>query len=490
MNEKVMSTEKKLKIVNKYLGKLMDVAEKGTKERKYDLVLSAVSAYCSIQYSINQIYTDKKSEEILLEISRQLIRFSDEYKADSNVVLFYDGFGLDLRGWAATFAKGITDAGFKLIYMTRKSAAGTIPHVEKEVKAGNGEIVYFDTKISYQKWIEDIDRVFKKYHPGVAFFYTNPNDVCATVVFDAYKDKVKRIQVDLTDHAFWIGTNAFDYIAESRGVGVSNALYHRGIDKEKIRKMDCCLYINTDVDDTPLPFDIEKEKYIFSGGSIYKTLGDDELLFYKMVNHILSAHEDVKFLFAGGGDDSELKTIIGKYPGRAFHIDERSDFYRLFEHCVFFLNTYPMFGGLMMQFAANAGKIPLTLKHGSDHEGILIDQESRGIEFDTIEEAMQEADRLIDDKNYRENKEKGLNGAVVSQKDFSDILKKLIVNGETGDSFDEIPEIDTSDFRREYINRLDTDAVLMKSIATKSNKNLLFLFPTLFCKRIIKRIKK
>lgn len=485
-----ISVPRKKRIIDKNLQKLKKTAENGLVNSKYEKALAALSAYCNIQYNINQIYTDKKAEDILLQISKQLISFPDEYRADSNVVLFYDGFGLDLRGWAATFAKGIIDAGFKLIYMTCKSVAGTIPHIEKEVKAGDGEIIYFDTKISYQKWIEDIDGAFKKYHPEVAFFYTTPYDVAATTVFDAYKDKVKRIQIDLTDHAFWIGTKAFDYITESREIGVSNAIYHRGIDKEKIRKMDCCLYINTDVDDTPLPFDIEKDKYIFSGGSLYKTLGDDELLFYKMVDHILTSHEDVKFLFAGCGDDSELKKIIDKYPKRAFHINERSDFYRLFENCLFFLNTYPMFGGLMMRFAANAGKIPLTLKHGSDHEGILLDQESRGIEYDTYEEAIQEADRLIDDASYRKDKEKILEGAVVTQKDFADILRNLIENGKTGDSFDEFLEIDTSEFQREYMERLDPEELLIKSIATKINKPLLKDFPWLFIKRIIREIKK
>ena len=51
------------------------------------------------------------------------------------------------------------------------------------------------------------------------------------------------------------------------------------------------------------------------------------------------------------------------------------------EKCTLYLNTYPMFGGLMMRYAAMAGKIPITLKHGKDADGILIDQSKRKIEY-------------------------------------------------------------------------------------------------------------
>ena len=40
----------------------------------------------------------------------------------------------------------------------------------------------------------------------------------------------------------------------------------------------------------------------------------------------------------------------------------------------------------MFQYAAKAGKIPLTFRHDMCNEGFLIGQEELGIEFDTIEE--------------------------------------------------------------------------------------------------------
>ena len=64
------------------------------------------------------------------------------------------------------------------------------------------------------------------------------------------------------------------------------------------------------------------------------------------------------------------------------------------------------------------------------------------------------------------------------------------MNGETGECVGEIAEVDTSEFRREYLERLNPNEVLMDSIPLRVNKPLLTVFPGLFIKRIIRRIKR
>ena len=201
--------------------------------------------------------------------------------------------------------------------------------------------------------------------------------------------------------------------------------------------LDCCPYINRDVDPNTLPFDIGCEKYVFSGGVLYKTLGDQNLYFYKIIDYILKNHKDMRFIFAGGGDATEITKIVQKYPARMFHIQERSDFIRLMENSVFFLITYPMFVGLMMRYSAMVGKVPLTLRHNSDHEGILKNQEELGIiEFDTYNDIIAAADRLINDSAYRSRLEEALRQAVVTKRSSQQIsgqsqkeILKTILNG-------------------------------------------------------------
>lgn len=67
----------------------------------------------------------------------------------------------------------------------------------------------------------------------------------------------------MTDHAFWIGINAFEYIEECRGIGASIAVNYRYVKKEQILKYDCSPYINRENNSKTLPFDIYSNKLLF-----------------------------------------------------------------------------------------------------------------------------------------------------------------------------------------------------------------------------------
>lgn len=478
-------------VIHKYLGRLISQAEKSTRKKRYEVALEALSAYCNIQYQVNQVYTDKKAENLIVEIANESLQISDDYSPKSSTVLFYDGFGLDLRGWTASYVRALIKKGYELVYVTNKRCKDSIPHILGEMAGSSGKSIFIDMNSGQLKWINELNEVFKTYRPKAAFFYTIPNDVAAASVFNAYRGKVMRYQIDLTDHAFWIGVNAADYFLESRVPGASNAIFERGISKEKIINIDCCLYINRDVDNRPLPFDIGNEKYVFSGGSLYKTLGDKELLFYMVVENILKANSEIKFLYAGSGDDTEMKKLQDKFPERVFCIEERPDFYRLIENSIFMWNTYPMFGGLMMRFAANAGRVPLTLKHGKDHEGLLFDQDKLGIEFDTYEEIIKEANLLIRDVDYRKNKEKKLSHAVLSEEDFARNIRNIIENQTSEFQFNEVPHLNTDEFRKTYLERIeDPDSFVSVYVINRRTWTLIPRFLDLLVVRIKNKISR
>ncbi len=490
MSSFVTPVDEKLGDINRCLHKLMIIAEKEVKKGRYNGVFSALSAYCKIQYSINQVYTDQKAEDLVLSISERIVKIPAEYKSDKNTVLFYDGFGLDLRGWAATLVKALSGLGYNLVLVEPLRSRGKIPHLEMELKKGTGKIEYIKTHGSFLDRIQQLNKLFVDNAPRTAFFYTTPSDVVGTTVFDAYADKVNRVQIDLTDHAFWLGVKAFDITLDARMLGASNMVYNRGVETSKIRRIDFCPYVLRDDEQIPFPFNIIGEKFFFSGGALYKTLGDKQKLYYQIVDSILAQNTDTKFIYIGEGDTNEVVKLIEKYPNRVYYLHERKDFIQLYRHCVFYLNTYPMFGGLMMRYAALFGKVPVTLKHGTDHEGILLEQEKRGIEFDTYEEVIEEANRLLTDEQYRKRKEEMLSGACISEEDFARNLRMLIEEGQTEFSFDHIEYLDTSEFRAEYLRRIkNAEDVLVPAIATKSNIALVKDFPLLFIKRAIRRLK-
>lgn len=479
--------KEKLRIIEKYKEKLSKIRSHAFKHNRVDKIMQTIASEASVEYQLNQNMTSQALEHDCLELSKRYSAHG-KYHSDKESVLFYDGFGLDLRGWAASFARALAHMNKKIVYVTKEECCNKIPHVLRELQGGNTVIEYICTTKGYQRWANELNSVFAKHCPGTAFFYTTPYDVAGAVVFTAYKGLVKRIQVDLTDHAFWLGVKAIDILIESREVGASNAIYRRGIDRSKVKRLDCCLYINNDQDPEPLPFDIERDKYFFSGGSLYKTLGDSDNTYYKMVSQILDKEIETKFLYAGSGDSRMILELVDQYPQRAFYISERKDFYRIIKNCAFLLNTYPMFGGLMMRYAANAGVVPLTLRHNSDQDGILIDQDQREIQFNTVDEIVTEAQKLLNDEAYRKHKKDKLRGAVMSEEAFRNSLLRLIDEGETDYSFPELSRIDTSVFESEYLTRFDPVITIEDAIVQKMHKDLAVHFPGIFIKKTIRRL--
>ena len=471
-----------------YLSKLMNIVDKSYKSGKYNTALAALSSYCCIQYLMNQVYTDLQAEIAIDKVSKKILNRHTQYVPNKEIVFFYDGFGLDIRGWAISYVKAISELGYKLVYIMPKHAKGAIPHIEAEIKKGNGCIEYIDMQSDYMTWCNNLDYLFATYQPATAFFYTVPNDVAGAMVFSMYKGLVKRIQVDLTDHAFWIGTNAFDYATECRIPGASNLIYGRKKERTNILRIDPTPYICRDNLEEGFPFDIENNSFFFSGGALYKTLGDEGLLYYRIVDTLLSEYSELRFIYAGSGDDRELQKLIKKYPERAFLIPERKDFFKLFENCVFYLNTYPMFGGLMMRYAALAGKVPLTLGHSSDHEGILYEQEKRAVEFQGIDQLLEEARKLIEDSKYRQQRCKDMQGACLSEEDFKRNVRQMIEDNKTEFQFLEIPELDTTEFRKEYLVRLDVQDMALEAIANRRNKPLIKYYPNIFIKKLWRKI--
>lgn len=467
-----------------YAYKLKKIIRSGSKniEKK----MAAVSAYAALSYEWNQFYTDDEIEAAACSLSERLFGRNDDWKqnweSNENAVLFYDGFGLDTRGLATIYAKALVKLRYNVIWVTTEKARGKIPTIEGLLGQGKAEIVYINRDDSHVNHAKALNEQFKKYKPARAFFYTKPDDVSAAAVFYRYSDCVTRYQINLTDHAYWLGLYAFDYCIEFRdyGAGISRAM--RGIPQEKIVILPFYPFFDSNVAFQGMPKEADGKKILFSGGSLYKTMGGDNK-FYKMVASVLKDNEDTVFLYAGSGDDSELKKLAKQFKDRVIHIQERKDLFALMERVAVYLNTYPMVGGLMTQYAAMAGKPPIILNDAGKQEasGLLINQESADIEFSTMGEAVAEINKLLRNKDYSEKRAEEIKKRVISEKDFTANLSS-IMEGKAEKRYAECP--DTEGFRHEYIGRFNKKSIL-NSIACKKNKSLISSFPEAFIAKFI-----
>lgn len=483
-----MTEAQKTGRVETVVGKLKRIAEASIRKENFRKALDAVTAASFILEEYNQYYVDEELEGFVKDISAKLvIPAYGPKEGDPSTILFYDSFGFDVRALALVYMHALADLGYRVIYITRIESKESQPELHEAVKHGNVIWNYVSCNNREQE-VKDIAGLFEKYKPAKAILYSTPDDAAAMTVFYAYEGIAERFKINLTDHAFWLGHDVFDYNLEFRNYGACVSVKYRGVPEDREIIMPFYPY-HRDQEFQGLPFDPEGKKIVFSGGSVYKTLGDPGNRYYVILDKLLTKHEDLVFLYAGTGDDSEIRKLQGRFPGRVYRIDERSDLFELMQQCTFYLNTFPFIGGLMMQFAADAGKVPLTLKKegaSDENKEILISQES--VEYDDVDSLVAEADRLLTDEEYRTRRGDELKADLISPSDFAKELQNALTDHRTRYEVS-IKDTDTTEFRKQYIIRF-SEKTFRQVIASGNKKTLISDFPGLFVKKVWNKVVK
>lgn len=470
------------KILNRIKSKIKFEYQKNRIEN----TLCLVSTMAEIEYLYNQKYRDDYLEDILTEIAA-LSGVEITHKENNNCVLFYDGFGLDERGLAQIYLKALVNNGYKVIYVTQAASSKMQRQIMSIVNCKDN-VIYHNSNHKMTEKIKWLDGIFKRHSFSTAFFYTTPWDVSGTIAFEHLAGKCIRFQINLTDHAFWLGVNAFDYSLEFRNYGAAISRDYRGISEEKLLYLPYYPIINHNIAFQGFPFNAKGKKVIFSGGSIYKTI-DKYDTYYILVDRILSENDDVVFVFASSETSKQLNALEYKYPNRVIHIDERKDLIRVLENSYLYLNTYPISGALMLQYAAVAGCIPVTLRRSWDDDalGILIAEERLGEIFDDFDSVLEEINKLLSDIGYYNKKKSLLKGQVISESDFQNELNEIIANPDSR-KFKGINPVDTQMFKNSYKDNMTEIKIVNAIISKKSIKNV-FLFPDMFIKKILYKFK-
>lgn len=423
-------------------------------EKNYTDAIHFISKLAWELYEYNQYYTDADLEQWLMQAEKN-IELPERKKGrkcgEKKRVLFYDGFGLDTRGLAQIYIRALAKMNVDIQYITVQSGNGNQPVLIKELEACGAKVIYLPDEYKIDLY-KDICHYIEDFQPDSSFLYTTPWDTPGILAFMHFAGKMYRYQINLTDHAFWLGVNAFDYCLEFRDFGASLSVKYRGIPKEKLLMQPYYPIINKDVPFEGFPFEKEKGDFvIFSGGSLYKTF-DKENTFYKIVDECLGRYSQVKFWYAGQGDATQLYNLIERYPKRVFFTPERRDLYQVLCHVDLYLNTIPLGGGLMTQYAAKAGKIPLTLDLHHFSEGFLLNQKDFGIEYTNLKDFQVELYRCIEDEQYRKHKEHCIVNAVITEEQFLSDLKKLVNYKKTNYKVN-INEIELKSLHKVYFDR-------------------------------------
>lgn len=439
-------------------------------------------------YTTNVYYVDEALEENVQAIADAL--FAAEMKRaareemEQDRILFYDGFGLDFRGLARIYLEALVQ-DFKVCYVTYADREQEIPGILQTVRE-HGGTVSFISRGRPVEMVKQLNTILCDCRAGKFFYYSLPYDVVGTTFMCAYEGILTRYQVNLTDHGFWLGARAIDKCIEFRDYGASISSEYRGIPREKIVKLPFYpKVIPQEFQGFPFPV-ADGQKVVFSGGSLYKTLGEGNK-YYQMVDYILDKHSDVIFWYAGGGDDSELKKCMARHPGRVFHTPERPDLFQILQHVSFYLSTYPICGGLMYQYAAAAGTLPLTLRRDDCNDGFLLNQDALGVIFDTMEELEQEIDRVLTDESYRQARSEQMRIAVIAPEKFSAELRQILVSDTSPQNIC-YRHIDTEAFRANYLVNFTEQDMLWLCVRKETVGVMLRYLPGMAVRGIILKL--
>lgn len=415
------------------------LAIKEYRKGNYVEALSKINVCATLATQFNWIYADDDLENLLAKISKSTINRVNNYSANPNRWVLYDDFCLPYV-LVIQWLKALAESGKEILYIVTRD-------IENQKR--KEDILYVADKYVNIKVViipqgDTIARAQNIYNSIVEF---QPSKLILhklvispiQLALCSLPKQITRYIINLSDQTFWLGSKAIDYVLEFRQFGASVSQQRRGILPSQ-QLMVPFYPANDENEFQGLPNGCLNGKLIiFSGGDYYKTI-DKNHTYWDLVKSILEAHQDVNFLYivkCNPEGDAEIRNFISKYhfEDRFFFSQFRQDIYQIFAHCDIYMGTCPTSGSLMSQLAAVNGK-PILQYYtpgtpDDETEQALCFNESFKISYNSKEEFLNEADRLISDRNYRKEQGERLRKAMITPDQFNDLVIKTLESNKT-----------------------------------------------------------
>lgn len=469
----------------------------------YDKVINRASVLCKkgeynqcihwakfaanmLYYSFKTLY-EERIEHLIKEISKQIV-IEDHSITNfhEDKIIFYDSFSYDNRGLTQQYLRALMSAGFQILYMSENHNLKTTRIFQELSSYRKAELYIVPKKKDCRKQISTIYQRIIQYGAPRLLLQIRPSSIeCLAAVYNLPKG-ITKYNINITDHAYWAGASVIDYNLEFRSYGASISMRIRGITESQI----LLLPYYPIVDDIPFkgfPVSANGKVILFFGGNLSKIKGEDNF-FLNLIKEVLNTHEQAICFCAGQGDEDNLLSFIkdNGLEKRLIYIGFRNDIYQVIKHCDIFINTYPVGGGLMSQYAAiNEKPIVAFSKPGGRNVESLIHSNKTISIYDTAS-FFDYIGHLISDANYRFEEGKSLGSNIPSPALFSEMLKKTLETNKTQypihfSNETVIPLSQTDVFSKE-----DFKVTLIKGLRWES----FFYFPSLipwFIKFLVRR---
>lgn len=399
-----------------------------------------ISLAAKIAYLFNFTYKDDELEEFMLNISKEIIGDNVKFiNSTTHKYVFIDSFGMPNKGLTQQYIRALMslDVDFLYILANRTSYNNEIC---KEIQSFEKGTLCLIPDVSDTEKIIYVYQQISRYNPKAILAHIAPWDVVAVSVLYALSN-IKRLNINLTDHAFWLGAGCFDYNIEFRDLGATISHEKRGFKKSQI-VINAFYPIITESTFGGFPSETRGKIILFSGGNYNKIYGENGY-FLSLLKCIVEQNTDAIILFAGtGANKGPMEEFILKnnLKDRIILIGERKDINEVFENCDIYLGTYPIGGGLMTQYAAYHGKPIIAFSKLKNAENKVEDlifvntPQTVQLTYNNHDDYLAEIQKLILDKKYRDNKGFQIKNALTT-KDVFDLNLRDILNGSNNYTF-------------------------------------------------------
>ncbi len=400
------------------------------KSGHFDKCLKYAEAASYTAYEFNLGFKDDELEELLLTLSKQIKTIEKPRKRNANTCVFYDCFSVDNGGLVQQYLSAIVAAGYNLLYITERLGFTKRESDIRSLLNDYNKVEIFETPSDCKgfKRAQYIYNLIADSDASKLFIHTTPRAVCPTVAFNALPKGIDRYKINLTNHTFWIGASCVDYSFEFNPYGCELSMAERGLAKENLFYLPFYPIMKHRKFEG-FPVDVKERFVIFSGGAYYKIFDKDDT-FFKLVKKIVEHNPEVLLLYAGDGVRNALMSKIRKHglEESFVPIGQRKDITEVFEHCNAFLNTYPISGGLMTQYAAQLGKPVLSYYSGTNSkvEDFTCQKNYVSISDISFDAVANKVRKLIDDEQFRKFYADNIRSCVIGESEFNKLFHQIV----------------------------------------------------------------
>jgi hypothetical protein len=404
-------------------------AYKHIQKKNYSKAIKYINKAAYLAYLINWKYNDNQLNYYLMEISSELFT-KEKIEKKEGKVIFWDSFSLDNRGLTEQYIGALIKCDYEILYITENNNSDQYPNIIKTLENyKKAKILIFDSKKNILDGIRLVRSEIINFDPTSIWLHIAPWSSEALIVVDSIVGPIKYL-INLTDHAFWLGSKIIDNCIEFRSYGREISIKYRSIRSE-------CIYINpyypivTSAEPEKLPDIPAGSTVVFSGAAYYKVYGKNKI-FLDICKKLLIDNKKLIIFFAGNGYQKPLLNFIKKnnFESRFYLIGNRKDINHVMSNCDIYLGTYPFLGGLMAQLAAYHGK-PILSYTTTDLpvnylDDIVDPYNLRKITFDDLDSFYLEANKLIGNTLYRQENTAEIRASMISPRIFNDNTRLLI----------------------------------------------------------------